>query len=128
MKESYRFNMSACHSGDIGESLLLAELVLRGLNVSIPFGHDCLYDLVVQHSKGKLLKVQIKNRTNLKGNMIRIFNLDRYINNIDVLAVLVESDWYFVSNRALVKYQGKSNLSVKELGLKNNFKIFGVIL
>jgi hypothetical protein len=119
--------MNACHSGDIGESLLLAELVLRGLNVSIPFGHDCLYDLVVEHYKsGKLLKVQVKNRTSLKSTMIRVLNLDRYINKIDVLAILVESDWYFVSNRALIKYQGKSNLSTKELKDKNNFKIFGV--
>jgi hypothetical protein len=119
--------MNACHTGDIGESLLMTELVLRELKVSIPFGHNCLYDLVVEHFKtGKLLKVQVKNRTNSKENLIRILNMDKYIEKIDVLAIFVGSNWYFVSNRVLNKYRGKTNLSLKELGVKNNFKIFGV--
>ena len=113
--------------GDIGESLLLAELVLRGLNVSIPFGHNTLYDLVAEHYKNKkLLKVQIKNRTSLKGNQVRILNIDRYIGSIDVLAILIGSDWYFVGGRTLYKFSGRSNLMVSELGVKNKFSIFGV--
>jgi hypothetical protein len=113
--------------GDIGESLLLAELVLRGLNVSIPFGHNTLYDLVAEHFKsGKLLKVQIKNRTSLNGNCLRILNIDKYIGSIDVLAILIGSDWYFVGGKTLYKFAGRSNLVISELGVKNKFSIFGV--
>jgi hypothetical protein len=120
-------NLHPNTTGDIGESLLLAELVLRGLNVSIPFGHNTLYDLVAEHYRSKkLLKVQIKNRTSISGNCIRISNIDKYIGAVDVMAILIGSDWYFVGGRTLYKYAGRSNLMMNELGVKNKFSIFGV--
>jgi len=56
--------------GDIGETRVLAELIKRGYNVSIPFGHDAKYDLVVEVD-GKLKKVQVKT-TASKGGKMRV--------------------------------------------------------
>lgn len=45
--------------GNIGEAKAIAWLVEHGIPVSIPFGDNERYDLVVEHS-GRLEKVQVK--------------------------------------------------------------------
>lgn len=55
--------MNTNEIGGIGEASFIAQLVKRGLNVSIPLSHDTSYDLVVEKSDGKLAKLQIKTTT-----------------------------------------------------------------
>lgn len=45
--------------GEVSEAVILAELVKRGYPVSIPFGNNQRYDLIVEED-GNLLKVQVK--------------------------------------------------------------------
>lgn len=55
--------------GDIGELAVATELVRLGYNVSIPFGHDVAYDLVVEVD-GALKKVQIKTTQQKNGVLV----------------------------------------------------------
>ena len=52
--------------GDIGELVVAARLAELGYRVSIPFGHDSPYDLVVEVD-GHLKKVQVKSITPKNG-------------------------------------------------------------
>lgn len=45
--------------GNIGESIVLAEFVKRGIQVSVPFGDNARYDLIADFN-GKLNKIQVK--------------------------------------------------------------------
>lgn len=45
--------------GNIGESIVLAEFIKRGIQVSIPFGDNARYDLIADFN-GKLNRIQIK--------------------------------------------------------------------
>lgn len=45
--------------GNIGESVVLAEFIKRGITVSIPFGDNARYDLVADFN-GRLNKIQVK--------------------------------------------------------------------
>lgn len=51
--------MNSKDKGNIGESIVLAEFVKRGIQVSIPFGDNARYDLIADFN-GKLNKIQIK--------------------------------------------------------------------
>ena len=44
---------------NIGEAVILAEFVKRGIQCSIPFGDNARYDLIAEFN-GKLNKIQIK--------------------------------------------------------------------
>ena len=46
--------------GDVTEAAVLAAFARKGLSVAIPFGHDDPYDLIVETTDGKLLRVQCK--------------------------------------------------------------------
>ncbi len=48
--------------GDVGELAVASRLAQLGYRVSIPFGHDSPYDLIVEVD-GKLKKVQVKSIT-----------------------------------------------------------------
>jgi hypothetical protein len=48
--------------GDLAELMIAADLRRRGYRISIPFGEDCDYDLVVER-RGKLERVQVKHAT-----------------------------------------------------------------
>lgn len=45
--------------GDISQSQVLAALIRRGTRVSIPFGDNCRYDLVVEE-EGRFIRIQCK--------------------------------------------------------------------
>lgn len=45
--------------GNIGEAVATAELIKRGIPVSLPVGDNERYDLIFEH-KGKLWKAQVK--------------------------------------------------------------------
>lgn len=126
--------LSEKHKGDSAEAVLLAECVLRGLNVSIPFGENQLYDLVVEHgTSGKLLKVQVKMRKEpdrLKKSNYPIYtftSLGKYIGNVDLIAFLCGDDWYFWTNLKLKRYGVGSTVYLKtKHNVKNNWKVFGL--
>jgi hypothetical protein len=48
--------------GDLAELMVAADLRRRGCKISIPFGGDCDYDLVVERH-GRLERVQVKHAT-----------------------------------------------------------------
>jgi hypothetical protein len=120
-------NLSTNGKGDAAESLLIAELVSRGLSVSIPFGHDNFYDLVVENGRtGKLLKVQVKMRTNERWKGVYMFgNLSRYVGKVDIVAFLCGGDWYFWTGLKLKRYGCEKEVWLKvKYNVKNNFKLF----
>lgn len=51
--------MNSKDKGNIGESIVLAEFIKRGIQVSIPFGDNARYDLIADFN-GKLNKIQVK--------------------------------------------------------------------
>ena len=51
--------MISKEKGNIGEAVILAEFVKRGIQVSIPYGDCARYDLIAEFN-GKLNKIQIK--------------------------------------------------------------------
>lgn len=109
--------------------MLLTELVSRGLSVAIPFGHCDLYDIIVEHGKsGKLLKIQVKTATYKHSKTSYKFNeMSKYVGKVDIVAFLVEGDWYFWSSLKLKRY-GVGNyvlLKIKH-NIKNNWKVFGI--
>lgn len=115
-------------TGNVAELLLMTELVSRGLSVSVPFGHDSLYDLVVEHGvSGKLLKVQVKTATYQHSNgRYKFASMDKYVGKVDLIAFLVEGDWVFWSSLKLKRYGAVSTVILKvKYNVKNNWKIFG---
>jgi hypothetical protein len=114
--------------GDGAEILLIAELITRGFNVSVPWGHNNIYDLVVEgKTSGKLYKVQVKMRMPFRKKYIKINNCDKYVDNIDMLVVLMENEWYFMNNRYLKEYfeTHKDSLCVNSDKIyKKNWEIF----
>ncbi len=116
--------------GDTAEVLLLAELVSRGLNVSVPFGSNQLYDLVVEHGKSKkLLKVQVKFQGAVEKNCVsyRFKKVTRYKGRVDVFACLCGADWacFGADQLASVNDVIKVN-TVTDVKILNNFNVFGV--
>ena len=51
--------MNSKDKGNIGEAVVLAEFVKRGISVALPFGDNARYDLIAEFN-GKLNKIQIK--------------------------------------------------------------------
>lgn len=50
--------------GEIGEAMVIADLIRQGHDVAIPFGHNQPYDLIViRKEDGRLEKVQVKYTT-----------------------------------------------------------------
>ena len=115
--------------GDVAELLLLTELVSRGLSVAIPFGHRDPYDIIVEHGKSKkLLKVQVKTaNVEHNKNSYKFNDMSRYVGQVDLIAFLVEGDWYFWSSLKLKRYGTTSYVLLKlKYNVKNNWKVFGV--
>lgn len=115
--------------GDTAETILLAELVMRGYNVSIPLGHDNPYDLVVEGRSGVLYKVQVKSLQSLRRkNSFQINYVKKYIDRIDMLAVLILDTWYFFDNEFVRDNSNKYHLSINikrsHEHRKENFDVF----
>lgn len=57
--------------GEIGEAMVIADLMRQGHDIAIPFGHNQPYDLIViRKEDGRLEKVQVKHTTS-NGNFVR---------------------------------------------------------
>ena len=57
--------------GEIGEAMVIADLMRQGHDVAIPFGHNQPYDLIViRKEHGRLEKVQVKYTTS-DGDVLR---------------------------------------------------------
>jgi len=118
-----------CMKGDAAETILLAELVIRGFNVSIPIGQDNLYDLVVEGRNGSLYKIQVKSIQTLQSNnSAQVSYVRKYIGNIDYLAVLIIDTWFFFTEEYLRINSNKNHLTVNAVKLdvkfRENFEIF----
>lgn len=55
----YYYCMITKQKGNIGEAIVLAEFVKRGIQCSLPFGDNARYDLIAEFNN-KLNKIQIK--------------------------------------------------------------------
>jgi hypothetical protein len=55
--------------GDVAEASVLSEFVSMEVDVSIPFGDNGRYDLVVDHPENGLLKLQIKGSEQKDGRI-----------------------------------------------------------
>lgn len=50
--------------GEIGEAMIIADLIRQGHDVAIPFGHNQPFDLIViRKENGRLERVQVKYAT-----------------------------------------------------------------
>lgn len=58
--------------GEIGEAMVIADLMRQGHDVAIPFGHNQPFDLIViRKEDGRLEKVQVKY-TSGNGRWVRV--------------------------------------------------------
>jgi hypothetical protein len=58
--------------GEIGEAMVIADLMRQGHDVAIPFGHNQPFDLIViRKEDGRLEKVQVKYTTG-NGKIVRV--------------------------------------------------------
>jgi len=53
--------------GEISEGVVLAHLLRRGWSVSIPFGNNQRYDLILDDGVGRFVRVQVKTGTIVNG-------------------------------------------------------------
>ena len=56
--------------GDIGVLAVIKKCIENDIDVSIPFGDNCSYDLIIDH-KNTLYKVQVKTTEHVKENKRR---------------------------------------------------------
>ena len=58
-------------NGEVGEAMVIADLIRQGHDIAIPFGHNQPFDLiVVRKEDGRLEKVQVKYTTS-DGKIVR---------------------------------------------------------
>ena len=60
--------MNTKTKGDIGELIIATELVKKGWSVSIPFGENNRYDLIIEKN-GKIKRLQVKSVFSKNGVM-----------------------------------------------------------
>lgn len=72
--------MNTKQTGDIAEATILSEFVKLGCSVSIPFGENQKYDLIVDIN-GELLKVQCKSAWLEKDGEVLKFNVSSHYYN-----------------------------------------------
>jgi hypothetical protein len=112
--------------GDIGEAMVMADVLRRGYKVAIPVGEDWRYDLIVLRN-GNLERVQCKY-TSSRGDFIYV--ACRSSNNWSVVRYTPEAvDWiavydtftskvYFVPSSFLGS--GRAAISLRLMPPKNN--------
>lgn len=105
--------------GDLGEAMVMADVIRRGYKVAIPVGEDWRYDLIVLR-KGKLERVQCKytqsdgKRIEVKCRSTNNWNTRKYTKrDIDWIAVYdATSDrCYYISAELLG--EGKSIITLR---------------
>lgn len=82
--------------GDLGEAMVMADVLRRGHKVAIPVGEDWRYDLIVL-KEGALLRLQCKY-TESNGEFIEV--RCRSVNNWSILKYTKEDlDWVVVYDK-----------------------------
>jgi hypothetical protein len=109
------FKKDSSDKGDSAEVLFMGECLKRGYSVSIPFGHNNLYDLVVEGACGKLFKVQIKMSSTNAFDSIK-----KYEGKVDVFAFLCfGTNWVIMKASDLSEYE--YNLKYFRISLTKKF-------
>lgn len=117
---------SANTIGDIGETILLTELKMRGFCVAIPFGHEDPFDLLVVNKIGRSIKVQVKCSSKPRSGSTYSFYRIKSFEHNDVYALLLMDRWYFMTSREAKKRitkHGTISLCKSRISL-DNFEIF----
>ncbi len=99
--------------GDLTEAIVIAEFKRRAIPVSIPFGDNERYDIVVETPKGDLLRIQIKTgwvndgviqfhartqHTNSQGNVYKPYEREVeyfvvYVHELESMYLIAEDDF-----------------------------------
>lgn len=95
--------MNTSKIGDIAEAQALAKFLSRGYSVSVPFGDNDRYDLILDKGDGKLLRVQVKAgrlrngaiRFALASNVYKAKSA-HYHGDVDYFACVCEGEVYLV--------------------------------
>jgi hypothetical protein len=121
---SYSKCSGASHRGDSGEALFMAEVIMKGHNVSVPFGHNNSYDVVVEGSSGKMYRVQVKMTMEVRGvNLYRFGGLKKYKGKVDMFAFLCVDAWYIVPESA-IKYTNRTIFELNRTKYSNYYEKF----
>lgn len=113
--------MNSKDRGNIGEAIVLAEAVKRGLTVSQPFGDNARYDLVIDDGES-LDRVQVKTVTPKDGRLVipivsKGYLGGDYIGQADyIIAVDVNSYKMYKINTD----QAKTDFTLRLVAPKNN--------
>jgi len=111
--------------GAIAETKVLAYLIERGFNVSIPWGEDVRYDLVSE-KEGVFKRIQVKYVTPQKGRLALFlrsannWNTIKYtLENVDIIAVYdpKNDNIYFIPIKIFPK---NNTLNLRIANPKNN--------
>ena len=124
--------MNTKTKGNIGEAVILAEFVKRGIQVAIPFGDNARYDLIADFNN-KLNKIQIKYcsqitendsiicRSSSSKNHTTNKRLDTYENDVDYIAFYIQP-WDISCLVPIEECKGKT-FTLRRILPKNNQKI-----
>ncbi len=126
--------------GDLAEVAIMKDLLKKGYKVSIPFGEDNKYDLIVL-KKNKFLRLQCKY-SKVKNNMIRVrcrsannWKLLKYTaKDIDYIVVynIVNDTCYYIPSKMFKNGRNAINLRLtppksgrrKDVNWASNFTKF----
>lgn len=122
--------MTTKNIGNIGEAKILFELIHRGINVLLPFGDNCRYDLVADINN-KLYRIQVKTIERINNGVITIqcFSAN-YHNNKKKKNIYThdEIEWlvcYCIENDTsyiLTEFKGSKTFALRIEPPKNNNK------
>ncbi len=112
--------------GDIGEAIVIAEAIKKGYTVSIPFGDNKKYDLIIERN-GKLEKIQVKYHSG-NGKFIIVdyrynkgYKVKHYTKK-DIDAIIVYDAYtekcYYISSKYFA--EGKRAINLRIIPTKNN--------
>ena len=138
--------MTTKEQGIIGQAKVLSEFESLGVNVSIPFGDNLPYDLIID-VKGKLYKVQVKtssqtkdgktdfgikkNRINTKESYISYYNQ----NEVDYYALYaILRDKIFLvpfeeagSSDITIRYELQKNNQLGKIKMEEDYSISKIL-
>ena len=108
--------------GDSTEVGCLLAFIRKGWKVSIPYGENCRYDMIVDRGNGDLIRVQCKSSKLLKNASFCISctsNSKKYVEGeIDYFATTYKNKCY------LIPFESKRVITFRLVPPKNNQKKF----
>lgn len=125
--------MNSKTKGNIGEAVILAEFVKRGIQVSIPFGDNARYDLIAEFNN-KLNKIQIKYCSQITENDFIVCKssssknhttnkkLDTYEYDVDYIAFYIQP-WDISCLVPIKECKKNKTFTLRRTITKNNQKI-----